>query len=112
VKGKRQITGSGGDWKVESGEWIETVWRQTKEARMKRMMALFIGMAVVMAGSAVLAQTDGGGMMGYQGRGYGMVGGYMAWWAVYGLVKAAVVVVGLWLLLRIARAVEKIAATK
>jgi uncharacterized membrane protein len=79
---------------------------------MKRMMALCIGVAVAMAGSAVLAQTDGGGMMDYRGRGYGMAGGYMAWWAVYGVVKAAVVVIGLWLLLRIARAVEKIAAAK
>jgi uncharacterized membrane protein len=88
---------------------------------MKRMMALFMGrggmagiagIVVLMASSMALAQSDSGGMMGYQGRGYGMAGGYMAWWAVYGLVKAAVVVIGLWLLLRIARAVEKIAATK
>ena len=79
---------------------------------MTRMMILVIGMAVLMAGSTTLAQSDSGGMMGYQGRGYGMAGGYMAWWAVYGLVKAAVVVIGLWLLLRIARAVEKIAASK
>ena len=79
---------------------------------MKRMMAVFVGMVVLMVGSVALAQTGGGGMMGDQGRGYGMAGGYMAWWAVYGLVKAVVVVIGLWLLLRIARAVEKIAASK
>ena len=79
---------------------------------MKRMMAVFVGVAVLMVGSVALAQMAGGEMMGEQGRGYGMAGGYMAWWAVYGLVKAVVVVVGLWLLLRIARAVETIAASK
>jgi hypothetical protein len=106
------VTGEGKEWNVERGEWINTVWRRTKEAKMKRMMVLCVMMAILMAGSVTLAQTDGGGMMGYQGRGYGMAGGSMAWWAVYGLVKGAVVVIGLWLLLQIARAVEKIAASK
>jgi len=80
---------------------------------MKRMMVLCIGAAALMVSAAAMAQVDGG-MMGNQGRGYGygMTGGYMAWWAVYGLVRAAVVVIGLWLLLRIARAVEKIAASR
>jgi hypothetical protein len=73
---------------------------------------LFI--AFVMAGSWVLAQTPGGGMMteGTHRYGYGMMNGYVWWWALYGLLKTAVVVVGLWLLFRIAKAVERIAASK
>ncbi|MBI3620997.1 MAG: hypothetical protein HY208_02255 [Nitrospirae bacterium] len=83
---------------------------------MKGITSGMAGMAVLAVGSLAMAQMSGGSgggeMMGDKGHGYGMAGGYMAWWAAYGLVKAVVVVIGLWLLLRIARAVEKIAASK
>jgi uncharacterized membrane protein len=81
------------------------------------MGKIFLGLlfiVFVMAGSWALAQTPGGGMMteGTHRYGYGMMSGFLGWWALYGLVKAAVVVVGLWLLFRIAKAVERIAASK
>jgi uncharacterized membrane protein len=80
---------------------------------MKRMVSSLTGVALIAAGSLAMAQTAGGEMMGGEGRGgYGMMGGYMAGWIVYGLIKAAVVIFGLWILHRIAKAVEKIAASK
>ena len=79
---------------------------------MKGITSVMVGLAVLTAGSLAMAQMSGGEMMGDKGHGYNMVGGYMAWWVVYSLVKAAVVGIVLWLLLRIARAVEKIAASK
>jgi len=70
-------------------------------------------LVVATAVSWVTAQTGGGMMTGEPYR-YGdrMMGGYLVWWAAYGIVKAAVVGIGLWLLYRIAIAVEKIAASK
>ena len=81
---------------------------------MKTITSAMVGLAVLAVGALAMAQMSGGEMMDDkgQGYGYGAMGGYMAWWVVYGLVKAAVVVIGLWLLHRIAKAVEKIAASK
>ena len=79
---------------------------------MKRMFPMLLGMTVLVVGSVVKAQIGGQDMMGDEGHGYGMVGGYMVWWGLYGLIKVAVVVSGLWLLFRITRAVEKIAASQ
>ena len=79
---------------------------------MKGITSTMVGIAVLAVGSLAMAQTGGGEMMGGGGRGYGMMGGYLVGWVVYGLIKAAVVIFGLWILLRIARAVEKIAASK
>ena len=79
---------------------------------MKMIISGVMGVALLAYGSPAMAQVAGGEMMGNEGHGYGMMGGYMAWWVFYGLIKAAVVVVGLLLLHRIAKAVEKIAASK
>jgi uncharacterized membrane protein len=83
-----------------------------EEAMMKMILLSLMAVMFLAAGSLAVAQTGGGEMMGGTGRGYGMMGGYLVGWVVYGLIKAAVVVFGLWILLRIARAVEKIAASK
>jgi hypothetical protein len=79
---------------------------------MKKIIFSLIVVMLVMVGSWALAQTGAGNMMGDEGRRYGMMTGYLWWWAVYGLLKTAVVVIGLWLLYRITVAVEKIAASK
>jgi uncharacterized membrane protein len=80
---------------------------------MKMIVSSLTGVAFLSAGSLAMTQMVGVEMMGGEGRGgYGMMGGYMAGWIVYGLIKAAVVIFGLWILHRIAKAVEKIAASK
>jgi uncharacterized membrane protein len=79
---------------------------------MKRIIFSLVVVVLVVFGSWAMAQTGAGNMMGDEGRRYGMMAGYLWWWAVYGVVKAAVVVIGLWLLYRIATAVERIASSK
>ncbi len=79
---------------------------------MKMIVSSLLGGTFLMMAYWAMAQMGGGEMMGNEGHGYGMMGGYMVGWIVYALIKAAVVVIGLWLLLRIARAAEKIAASK
>ncbi|MBI3994472.1 MAG: hypothetical protein HY349_00715 [Nitrospirae bacterium] len=79
---------------------------------MKRIIFGLIVVGSVMVGSWAMAQTGGGGMMAEEGHRYGAMGGYLWLWGLYGLLKAAVVVIGLWLLLRITKAVEKIASSK
>jgi hypothetical protein len=81
---------------------------------MKKIISGLIAVALVMVGSWAMAQTGGGGMMAEEGRryGYGMMTGYLWWWGLYGLLKTAVVVIGLWLFYRITVAVEKIAVSK
>jgi hypothetical protein len=79
---------------------------------MKRIIPGLIVVVLVMVGSWALAQTAGEGMMVGEGHRYGAMGGYLWWWGAYGLIKAAVVVIGLWLLYRVTVAVEKIAASK
>lgn len=74
---------------------------------MKRIISGLIAVVLVMVGSWAMAQMGGGGMMAEQG--YGVMAGHLWWW-VYGVVKAAAVVIGLWLLYRITKAVERIAA--
>ena len=81
---------------------------------MKTIVSSLIGFSVLIMASSAMAQMMGEGGVGNEGHGYGygMMGGYMAGWIVYGLIKAGVVVTGLWLLLRIARATERIAGSK
>lgn len=81
---------------------------------MKKISSALIALALVTAASWAAAQTGGGEMMteGTHRYGYGMMNGYLWWWGLYGLLKTAAVVIGLWLLYRIAAAVEKIAASK
>ena len=79
---------------------------------MKSTVFSLVGVTILGIGTFAMAQVGGGEMMEREGHGYGMMGGYMAGWIVYGLIKAAVVVIGLWLLHRIAKAVEIIAASK
>jgi uncharacterized BrkB/YihY/UPF0761 family membrane protein len=79
---------------------------------MKRIIFSLVVVVLVVFGSWAMAQTGAGSMMGDEGRRYGMMAGYVWWWGVYGLLKTAVVVIGLWLLYRITVAVEKIAASK
>ena len=86
---------------------------------MKKNIFSLVVVLMVLAGSWAMAQTGGGGgpvggggMMGEEGHRYGMMTGYLWWWGVYGVIKAAVVVIGLWLLYRITRAVERIAASQ
>ena len=81
---------------------------------MKKVVFGIIAILLVGVGSWAMAQTAGGGMMAEEGHryGYGMMTGYLWWWGLYGVVKAAVVVIGLWLLFRITKAVEKIASSK
>jgi len=79
---------------------------------MKGIVSVLIVVVMIGLGSWALAQTGGAGMMAGEGHryGYGMMGGYLWWWGLYGFLKAAVIAAGLWLLYRIAVAVEKIAA--
>ena len=79
---------------------------------MKVIISSLAGVVILAFGSFVMAQMGGGEMMDGEDHGYGMMGGHMGGWIVYGLIKAAVVVIGFWLLHRIAKAVEKIAASK
>jgi hypothetical protein len=79
---------------------------------MKKVIFGLIVVGLVMVGSWAMAQPGVGGMMTEEGHRYGMAYGYVWWWGVYGLLKTAVVVIGLWFLFRIAKAVEKIAASK
>jgi hypothetical protein len=79
---------------------------------MKKILASLILVSTVVFGSWAMAQTGGGYMMGDEGRHYGVMGGYLWWWGLFGLIKAAIVLFGLWLLYRITVAVEKIAASK
>lgn len=79
---------------------------------MKTMVLSLAGVAILAGSSFAMAQTGAGEMTDHKGHEYGMMGGTMTGWIVYGLIKAAVVVIGLWLLHRIAKAVEKIAASK
>jgi len=81
---------------------------------MRKIPFGFVFILIIAAGSWALAQSPGGEMMteGTHRYGYGMMNGYLGWWVLYGLVRAAVVVIGLWLLFRIAKAVERIAASK
>ena len=85
---------------------------------MKKNIFSLVVVLMVLAGSWAMAQTGGGGgpigggMMGEEGHRYGMMTGYLWWWGVYGVIKAAVVVIGFWLLYRITRAVERIAASQ
>ncbi|MBI3610700.1 MAG: hypothetical protein HY204_08375 [Nitrospirae bacterium] len=79
---------------------------------MKKIIFSPVVVLMVVAGSWAMAQTGGGGMVGEEGRRYGMMAGYLWWWSLYGIIKAAVVVIGLWLLYRITKAVERIAASK
>jgi len=79
---------------------------------MKKIVASLILVSTAVFGPWAMAQTGGGYMMGDEGRHYSMVGGYLWWWGLFGLIKAAIVLFGLWLLYRITVAVEKIAASK
>ncbi|HET6464957.1 MAG TPA: hypothetical protein VFH55_05030 [Nitrospiria bacterium] len=79
---------------------------------MQKIFMSFIVVSLVLFGSWATAQTGGGYTMGDEGHRYGMMTGYLWWWGLYGLFKAAIVLFGLWLLYRIAVAVEKIAASK
>ena len=89
---------------------------------MKRIISGLIAVPLVIVGSWALAQIGGTGcgamggpemeMMAEEGHRYGMAYGYFWWWGLYGLVKAAVILFGLWLLYRITKAVEKIALSK
>lgn len=79
---------------------------------MKKIIFSLMVVGLVMVGSWALAQPGVGGMMAEEGHRYGAMGGYLWWWGLYGLLKVAVVAIGLWLLYRIAVAVEKIAASK
>ena len=85
---------------------------------MKVTVSSLIGISFLAVASWAMAQTGGGEMMDEgskmagHGYGYGMMGGYTTWWVLCGLVKVAVVAIGLWLLLRITRAVERIAGSK
>ena len=81
---------------------------------MKMTILSLMGITMLVMGSIAIAQTTGAEMTQNEGHGYGygMMGGHMGGWFVYGLIKAVAVVIGLWLLHRIAKAVEKIAASK
>ena len=81
---------------------------------MKMIGSSLIGISFFIFAYVAMAQMMGESESGMEGHGYGygLMGGTMAAWIVYGLVKAGVVVVGLWLLLRIARATERIAGSK
>ena len=79
---------------------------------MKKIIFGLVAVVLVLVGSWAMAQTGGGGMMAEEGHRYGAMAGYLWWWGLYGLLKAAVVVIGLWLLYRITVAVEKIASSK
>jgi hypothetical protein len=79
---------------------------------MKKILASLILVTIVVFGSWAMAQTGGGSMMPDEGHRYGMMTGYLWWWGLFGIIKAAVVVIGLWLLYRITKAVERIAAAK
>jgi hypothetical protein len=79
---------------------------------MKKILASLILVSIVVSGPWATAQTGGGYMMGDEGRHYGLMGGHIWWWGFFGVVRAAVVLIGLWLLYRITLAVEKIAASK
>ena len=83
---------------------------------MRRFIPIASVLLLPLLSAVVMAQT-GGGMSGDEGNGsghgYGMMGGYYpAVWIVCALAKVVVVVIGLWLLLRITRAVERIAGSK
>ena len=83
---------------------------------MRRFIPIVGVLLLPLLSAVVMAQT-GGGTSGEEGsvsgHGYGMFGGYYtAVWIACGLFKVAVVVIGLWLLLRITRAVERIAGSK
>lgn len=75
---------------------------------MKNILMGLSGVLFMGLFSFAIAQT---GMAG-ETHGYGGMGGYAGLWVVYGLIKTGVVVFGLWLLLRLTRAVERIAASK
>jgi len=79
---------------------------------MKKILASLILVSIVVFGSTATAQTGGGYTMGDEGHRYGMMPGYLWWWGLFGFVKAAIVLFGLWLLYRITVAVEKIAASR
>jgi len=79
---------------------------------MKKILASLIIVSTVVFSSWAMAQTGSGYMMSDEGRHYGLMGGYFWWWGLYGLVRAAIVLFGLWLLYRITVAVEKIAGSK
>ena len=81
---------------------------------MKVIISSFAGVAILAFGFFAMAQMGGGEMMDgdSHGHGYGMMGGHMGGWIVYTVIKVAVVVIGFWLLHRIAKAVETIAASK
>ncbi len=73
------------------------------------LFVVFVGLlSLVQAGETGM----GGEAHGYATHGYGGMMGYGGLWVVYGLIKVGVVGFGLWLLLRIARAVEKIAGSQ
>lgn len=75
------------------------------------MKIIFGGLLFALfTGAFSLAQAQTG--MGGETHGYGGMAGYAGLWVVYGLIKTGVVVFGLWLLLRITRAVERIAGSK
>ncbi|MBI3596147.1 MAG: hypothetical protein HY203_03220 [Nitrospirae bacterium] len=79
---------------------------------MKKILASLMMVSMVVISSWAMAQTGGGPMMGDESRHYGLMAGYLWWWGLYGLVKAAIVLFSLWLLYRITKAVERIAASK
>ena len=81
---------------------------------MKMVVSSLIGVVFMMTASWVMAQVGDSEIMNGEGHGYGhgMMGYMSGWWVVYCIIKATVVVIVLWLLLRIARAVEKIAVAK
>lgn len=79
---------------------------------MKKVLGSLIVISVIVSGSLAIAQMGGGTMMGGEGRPYGPMSSYVWWWGLFGLVRAAVIVIGLWLLYRITRAVERIAELK
>lgn len=81
---------------------------------MKVIISSLAGVSIFAFGSFALAQMGGSEMMDGEGHGhgYGMMGGHMGGWIAYTVIKVAVVLVGFWLLHRIAKAVEKIAASK
>jgi len=78
---------------------------------MKKVLFGLTAVSGVVFASLALAQMAGG-MPGAETHRYGAMGGYLWLWGLYGVVKAGVVLYGLWLLVRLTRAVEKLAASK
>jgi hypothetical protein len=86
---------------------------------MKKVVFGLIVVTLVLSGLWAAAQMAGGGghmgeggMMAREGHRYGMLAGYIGWWWAYGVIKAAIALFALWMLYRITRALERIAASK